>query len=217
MNPVYYIGKNTIDILIKCTYDTPMSISDEKKSLRTRIKKLRNDLELTEYRTWSNAISESLFSLKEFRRAERIHCYISSLNNEVDTLGIIYFLLDAGKTVTVPRCVHEKRLLKNIRIRSLDELKPSRYGLMEPDDIPENIIEPRALDLVIAPLIAFDRNGNRLGMGGGFYDSFLNSCHCPKIGLAYSIQEAPEIPVEDHDAKLDIIITDKEVIRFSHG
>lgn len=193
-----------------------MSLTDDKINLRKKIKKIRNDIDMSSYRSLCSAITERLFLLREYRTAERIHCYVSSLGNEVDTLAIILDLLDKGKTVAVPKCDHERRKLSSIRIRSLDDLKPSRYGLMEPADNPAAIIHPAQLDLVIAPLVAFDRTGLRLGMGGGFYDSLMKECRCPVVGLAYSFQEAEDIPSEPHDMKLDIVITDKEVIRFSH-
>ena len=66
---------------------------------------------------------------------------------------------------------------------------------------------------MVAPLLAFDRTGARLGFGGGFYDSLLASVHCPTVGLAYDFQEVESVPVEDHDRPLSMIVTDKEVIR----
>ena len=88
-----------------------------------------------------------------------------------------------------------------------------RNSVMEPSKSHDSIIEPVSFDVVFIPLLAFDRAGNRLGFGGGFYDTFLESVRCPKIGLAYSFQETESVPVEPHDCGLDCIITEKEVIR----
>lgn len=194
-----------------------MDIGTEKRKLRSDMKRRRGELDLASYRSWSGAITSSCRELSEFRSAARIHCYVSSLNNEVETLGIIFAMFDTGKTVTVPVCVEGSRKLISIAIRSLDELRPTGYGLMEPEYNSVQAVPSNMLDLVIVPLVAFDRNGNRLGMGGGYYDSFLAECACPKVGLAYAFQEVEQVPVEPHDMKLDIIITDREVIRLSHA
>lgn len=194
-----------------------MDIGTEKRILRSEMKRRRGDLDLASYRTWSGAITSSCRELSEFRSATRVHCYVSSLNNEVETLGLILAMFDSVETVAVPVCVEGSRKLISIAIRSLDELKPTGHGLMEPDYEAVHAVPSNMLDLVIVPLVAFDRNGNRLGMGGGYYDSFLAECTCPKIGLAYAFQEVEHVPIEPHDMKLDIIVTDREVIRLSHA
>jgi 5-formyltetrahydrofolate cyclo-ligase len=68
-------------------------------------------------------------------------------------------------------------------------------------------------DIIVLPLIAFDRKGNRLGQGGGYYDRYLAKSKALHVGLAYTQQEVPNLPVEPHDQKLDWIITPKEVIK----
>jgi 5-formyltetrahydrofolate cyclo-ligase len=85
---------------------------------------------------------------------------------------------------------------------------------MEPDFLTEREVIPQELSLVIAPILAFDRSGGRLGFGAGYYDSFFAECSCPRLGLAYAFQEVPKIPREPHDRTLDIIVTEKETIRI---
>ena len=129
---------------------------------------------------------------------------------------MIFNIWDAGKIAAVPKCEHKIHKLFNLWIRSLDELLPGKFGIMEPAYNPEREISNEELDMVIAPLLAFDRDGGRLGFGMGFYDSLLGECNCPRIGLGYSFQEVDLIPREPHDQKLDIIITEKEIIRVDH-
>ena len=190
-----------------------MDILTEKKTLRTRIKALRAGLDMVQYRSLNMSIMTRCLDLDEFKRARTVHVYVSSVNNEADTLGLIYRLLDQEKKVVVPRCAPEPKRLEHIRIESLDELRPSRYGIMEPPFRADREIQPVELDLVIVPLLAFDRGGGRLGFGRGYYDRFLAGCSCPKAGLAYSLQEVERVPREPHDCSLDIIITEKEIIR----
>jgi len=193
-----------------------MDVIAEKKCLRASMKRLRDDLELTEFRSQSNAVSEKLIKCAEWQRAQSVHIYVSAVNNEVDTLGLIFRLFDEGCTVVVPVCDHAARTLKNVCITSMDQLIPCRFGLMEPEYSPDKEYDERRLDLVVAPLLAFDRTGGRLGFGGGFYDSLLANISCPAIGLAYDFQEVETVPAEQHDRPLSMIVTDKEVIRVGN-
>jgi len=190
-----------------------MSPSIDKKTIRKRMKNVRQQLDFGQYRKLCNNVIGRCMELKEFQNASMVHIYVSAINNEVDTLGLIFSLLDKGKCVIVPQCGQNIRKFNNISIMSLSELIPSKYGLMEPEYNPEREISPEELDLVITPLLAFDRSGGRLGFGGGCYDFLLSMCTCSKIGLGYSFQEVDSVPMEPHDQRLDIIITEKETIR----
>ncbi len=177
------------------------------------MKKRRDTINVSEYRYWSMAIIERCKTLREWKESRIVHIYVSSKNNEVDTIGFIISMLEGGKHVVVPRCTGEERCLENIRIKTLDSLKPSTYGLLEPDHDPVRVVRPDQFDIIFIPLLAFDRRGGRIGFGGGFYDTLLEQCSCTKVGLAYSFQEVEKALCEDHDIKLDIIVTEKETIR----
>ena len=90
-----------------------------------------------------------------------------------------------------------------------DPLVVNKYGIPEP--ISDKIIYP---NIILVPLVAFDKNFNRIGYGGGFYDRYIRKIKRIKkivtIGLAYSFQKVNKIPIKDYDIKLDYIITDKE-------
>ena len=90
-----------------------------------------------------------------------------------------------------------------------DPLKVNKYGIPEP--ISEKVVYP---NILFVPLVAFDKNFNRIGYGGGFYDRYINKIKKIKkivtIGLAYSFQKVKEIPVKKHDIRLDFIVTNKE-------
>ena len=193
-----------------------MNSKDEKILLRQRMKKLRSEIPINIYRKHSHSIMKSCINLEEWQYAHNVHIYISVLNNEVDTLGLIYEMFDHGKKVVVPKCNCELHRIINIHIKSFEELSPSKYGLMEPEYNHENEVMPDKLDLVITPILAYDRIGGRLGFGGGYYDDLFNACTCPKVGIGYSFQEVDRVPMEPHDRKLDIIITENETIRVKH-
>ena len=92
-----------------------------------------------------------------------------------------------------------------------DPLLINKYGILEPEIT--NIVYP---DILFVPLVAFDKKLNRLGYGGGFYDRYIQKISkikkVVKVGLAFSFQKLKTIPVNKHDKKLDIIITEKEII-----
>lgn len=190
-----------------------MDTVEEKILIRKRMKALRAGMDMASYRTLSMAIMTRCMDLPEFQRAGTVHVYVSSLNNEVETIGLLYRLFDEGKRVVVPVCADEPRTLRHVRIGSIEDLRPGRYGIMEPAGKAFEVIPPERIDLILAPVLAFDRTGGRLGFGGGYYDSFFAAAACPKTGLAYSFQEIPHVPREPHDRTLDIILTDKETVR----
>jgi 5-formyltetrahydrofolate cyclo-ligase len=99
-----------------------------------------------------------------------------------------------------------------------DPLRPNRYGIPEPDTT-VGVVSPTAVDLVLLPLLGFDRSGQRLGTGGGYYDrSFAFLQHTPRparpllIGIGYALQEIPSLPVMDWDVGMDFVVTEREVI-----
>lgn len=191
-----------------------MRVRAEKNALRSRMKTLRSRLDGESVLSLGARIEERCAALPEFRAARMVHVYVSAVNNEVPTLGLIRILFDDAKTVVVPRCGPGKFSLQHFRLDSLHALKPSRFGLLEPECVPGDEVAPAELDIIIVPLLAFDRSGARLGFGGGYYDSLFRCAECPKVGLAYSFQEVSAIPVEPHDEMLDLVVTEKETIRF---
>ena len=186
----------------------------QKHRIRTRMKSLREAIGVNMYRTSCLSIKKKCETLNEWKTSNIVHIYVSAVNNEVDTLGLIYDMFSQGKSVIVPRCMPGAHNLSGIRIHSLDELKLSKFGVMEPDYDPAKEVNPDRLDMVIVPLLAFDRNGGRIGFGAGYYDSLLSRCNCLSVGFAYAFQEVEYIPIEKHDRKLTIIITEKEIIRI---
>lgn len=131
---------------------------------------------------------------------------------EVNTSALIESLIAQGKTVIVP--IIEKET-KTLRLSYLDDpavLQESTFHVPEPvgHELPAPASDVKA---VIIPMLAFDRNGNRLGYGAGYYDRFLSTHpHITRIGLAFACQELKKIPADATDAGMDIIVTDTSII-----
>ena len=183
----------------------------DKQTIRESLLPQRDALTADEVATASAAIRERLVASPYYPEAGCVNCYVS-FGREVDTHHLINRALGDGKRVSVPLC-QEGRQLIHREIRSLDDLSPSRFGLLEPTnpDLPE--VDPLQFDLVLIPGLAFDLSGNRIGFGAGYYDGFLSRISSPKVALAYDFQVLDTIPTEPHDIPLDAIITQSRILR----
>jgi 5-formyltetrahydrofolate cyclo-ligase len=172
----------------------------------------RNSLGRGQVEKKSLAVQGLFLGLPEFAKAKSLLVYYG-VNNEVETKGIIEKALEQGKQVSLPITDFEKKRLKLGKINSLAELKKTKQGLVEPKLLKE--VKKEDLDLVVLPGIAFDRQGNRIGRGLGFYDNLLRkaSTRIKLVGLCFSENLEEEIPSESHDVKMDVVVTDQEVIR----
>jgi 5-formyltetrahydrofolate cyclo-ligase len=186
-----------------------------KKALRNKILALRDALSISERRQKSNAIQSLLFSLPEFTAAQRLALFVS-FRSEVLTESIIRAALSLSKVVVVPITDLARRQLILSRLVDFDaELAPGTWGIPEPKP---GCIRPVALnepDLFIAPGVAFDRQGRRIGYGGGFYDRLLRALPVrkPVVALAFALQIVESVPFDPSlDEPVDIIITEEEII-----
>ncbi len=158
-------------------------------------------------------IMDKLFSTKDFEKAKKILFYYS-VKGEVGTDKMIRESMKMGKKILFPVTDTVNRSLSISEINDMDkDLTPGPYGIPEPSY--PVIVPPGDLDIVIIPGVAFDKKGNRLGYGMGFYDRFLSDIHkkIPVIALAYEFQMVDKIPHEETDVKVQKIITEKRVIR----
>lgn len=164
----------------------------------------------------SQTIAERLAELPEWRASRVVHLYIGAVEGEVETRGIALDALQSGRRVVCPRVVSSQGAgssrLEHREIRSLDDLVESPRGLWEPDPARCPETDPAALDLILVPGLAFDREGHRLGFGAGHYDRFLSALHAPKVALAFSLQLLQAVPHSARDVPVDWIVTESETI-----
>ncbi len=175
----------------------------EKNDIRLFIKEKRKTLETTAESAWNDAICEQLLSLDDILRAFCVYCYVS-FRREAGTWRFMEALLKQGKCVAVPKVVG--RELEFYVITGKADLEEGIMGIMEPKPTCLKIHDPEAP--VIVPGVAFDKSGNRLGYGGGYYDRlFEKEPNHPRIAIAYGFQIFDHIPTEPHDKRMDRIIT----------
>lgn len=161
----------------------------------------------------STVIQENLSRLGDFRAARRIASYVSK-EDEVQTGAIIEAALAEGKSVAVPKVDTATDELLFFEIENLRDLSPGHFGILEPQGVgrPLRLDET---DAILVPLVAWDGRGYRIGYGGGYFDRALAQRGASvAIGLAFESQGVPRIPESPTDVKLDVLVTEKRVLRF---
>jgi 5-formyltetrahydrofolate cyclo-ligase len=138
----------------------------------------------------------------------------SPLKTEINPLPLMRKLAEAGATLALPVVVGRGKPLTMRSYAFGQQLNEGVWGIREPkDDAPE--VDP---DILIVPLAAFDRRGNRIGYGAGYYDMTIARLRSIKpvvaVGIAYAAQEVPEVPITDRDAPLDLVLTERDVFDF---
>lgn len=146
----------------------------------------------------------------EFLKENRCIASYHSFSGEIDTVEINKALRLAGHHMALP-VIHpeEKGLMDFYSYEKPEDLILNRFKIPEPVVSEENLVRPHDLEVVIVPLVGFNEKGERLGMGGGYYDRMLKkiSCECLTLGLAYDFQLIPEIKSQPWDMPLDEVIT----------
>ncbi|MBN1778388.1 MAG: 5-formyltetrahydrofolate cyclo-ligase [Clostridiales bacterium] len=182
-------------------------IQREKQRLRRSLRKVAENLPEDYIARSDLDIQKNLLTLELWTHANVVFIYVS-IGQEPQTRGIIRAALDAGKTVAVPRSLADGYLEARV-IASLDNVKPGRFDIPEPDETTP-VLPPDDIDLVIVPCIAADKQGYRLGHGGGYYDRYLAQVHCTTVCLCRERLLKTALPRDAFDIPVDIIVTERE-------
>ncbi len=190
------------------------STGDDKTKLRARALAQRDALDLDQIEIGAQALLEHVLGLAEYQRAAVIHTYVSSKANEVDTRELIHISLEQDKRVVVPVVEQGVETMGHAVLAGMNELVNGPMGLVQPDPrMAAWLDDAGAIDLVVVPGIAFDRRGHRIGFGGGFYDRFLATVSCAKVGLCYDALLLDAIPDEAHDVAMDIVVAESAIYK----
>ncbi|MEX0722787.1 MAG: 5-formyltetrahydrofolate cyclo-ligase [Gracilimonas sp.] len=186
------------------------STRQRKQDLRDQVLSKREAYSLEEWQRKSDQILRLFLGLDEYKNAEVVHSYVSiNERREVCTDQLIEELFQDDKKAVVPIVNFTDETLSHSVIHSLEDLERNQWGVREPKE-PE-FIGVSELDIIIVPMAAADRSGNRLGYGKGFYDRFLQKANALKVGFVFDEFLFDEIPVEEFDVKLDVIITEEDL------
>ena len=194
-------------------------IRAEKKHLRRQFKIKRSAISAAQRMQTAEAIAQQLIKVPEWIAADYIAGYWAS-HGEVP-LHIVQMRVQSPKVWCLPMLQADKTL-KFAPWRSGDPLVSNQYGIPEPDISSSSALDATQISIILLPLLAYSRTGTRLGMGGGYYDRSLEFRAAKAvqasppllIGVAYSSQEADCLPSEEWDVKLDMLINEREVLRF---
>lgn len=197
----------------------PAAGSAEKETLRQAALKSRDSLTL-KYREAADAkITRLLLSLPEFQRARRVMLY-ASFRSEAGTGAIISGALEAGKEVVLPLVNKKEHCLKLYAIGDASDVRPGCMGIPEPPAGKDTQRDIADMDVVVMPAVVLDRQGGRIGYGGGYYDRLLGGVEgkgvsgkgATLLALAYGVQMTKRVPIEAHDVRVDAAITEEGVI-----
>ncbi len=199
------------DLSLKSILSNRMKSTQQtlRNQLRQQIRKTRANLTALQQQQAENSITQQALALIEERNAQHIALYLS-FDGEISTEKLIKTLWAQGKQVYLP-VLHPFNPNHLLFLRYLPDtpMLKNKFGIWEPKFNVQNVLPLDELDILFTPLVAFDKQGNRLGMGGGFYDRTLqnwqNSSFIP-VGLAHQCQQVEQLPTEAWDVPLHQIL-----------
>ncbi len=172
--------------------------------------RLRSALSKTEVKQKTEKIHQNLMQHEAMKQAQTILVYLN-FGDEIDTRSLIDTWLRDNRKVYVPVMKPKTRILVPVRIDGgFRELPTNSYGIQEPSLKGAETALYEELDLVLVPGLAFDRRGNRLGYGGGYYDRLLPQLRsdAQTIAMAYAFQVIEQVPIEPFDCPIHTLITE---------
>jgi 5-formyltetrahydrofolate cyclo-ligase len=184
-------------------------LRQRKAALRLRMRGIRNAIPAEERIRLAGDIEANLFELPHIEEAGTILLFYS-FGSEVPTARILQRLMDGGKRVLLPFLSGPS--MEATELRPGDPLVATAYGPKEPAR--RAPVDAETIDAVIAPGLAFDRRGYRLGYGGGHYDTYLARLRreTPRVGIAFHLQLLPAVPHGSGDQPLALVVTERETV-----
>jgi 5-formyltetrahydrofolate cyclo-ligase len=188
---------------------SPEDLQAAKATIRTQIRGIRGSIPRPERAAMAKRAEEHLFSLPAIRNAKTALVFYS-FGSEIPTRDIIGRLLQEGRRVLLPYMEGGEMLAAELRPGQSPVV--TSYGPKEPPD--RVVVDPTDVDVVIAPGLAFDRSGHRIGYGGGNYDRYLARLgpDATRVGIAFHVQVLSAVPHGPDDEPVDFVVTDQEII-----
>lgn len=186
------------------------SVSEIRHQIRRQIRKTRQNLTALEQQQAEISVTQQALHFIEQRQAQHIALYLS-FDGEISTRLLIETLWKQGKQVYLP-VLHPfcQGHLLFLKYNQNTPLISNQFGILEPELNVTTVLPLTELEVIFTPLVAFDQQGNRLGMGGGFYDRTLQHWqqqHFIPVGLAHRCQQVEQLPIESWDMPLfDILV-----------
>jgi len=187
-------------------------LDQSKQAIRTTMRQTLAALTPEQRAAASAAACQRLVALEPFVHATTVMLYMP-LANEVDVTAAALKCFRAGQTVCVPKVDWDRKEMHPVEVTSFDDrvLDCDEHGVRTPKN--GRLILLDAIDVVVVPALAYDPQGNRLGRGGGYYDRFLAKLRpgITTIGLVFDQQIVDDVPKNQRDMAVDIVLTDRRV------
>ena len=184
----------------------------DKIELRKKLKALRNNLTQDEVDVSSRLVAEKILACDAYRKAEHIMGYLA-FGKELSVDGILKQALADGKRVYVPEIISQTEI-RAVELESFTDFAYDRFGIRSVPE-PVKVCNPKILDLVLVPAVAYDRAGNRMGMGAGYYDRFLPQTeNAIKIGVAYDALLQDELPYNEYDVPVPYLVSESGIVKI---
>ena len=185
-----------------------------KREARALARSILADIDREQAQAWSASISRTILDELALEPEATVMAYLGE-GTELNIDPMIEACLAAGVRIAVPDVGQDGHEMVPIALTSLKpgELTVDRFGIRVPRN--RQAVDPKDLNVVVVPALAFDPLGNRLGRGAGFYDRFLKSLseHTIRAGVCFSRQVLDCVPIDPHDAPMNLVITEDRVYR----
>ena len=188
-----------------------MNVKEEKAALRLECARVRGAIAPSEKEARDEKICRHLGSLAVFRYARKVLLYYP-IRSEVNILPLMQTALSMGKEVYFPLCHPTKEGVMTFhRVTDAEQLTKGSFSVPEPSAAAPLYEDDSSLTVCVIPALAYDREGFRLGYGKGYYDRFLSTYRCTKLGIVYSDFILSEVPRGRFDRRVDILVTERGI------
>ena len=177
---------------------------DAVQELRLALRSRRAGLKQQQQAEDSARVCARVLAHPAYASARVVMAYVAA-RGELDLRPVLEDALARGKVLALPLCVGPGEMQAR-RVTALSQLRPGRYGILAPDESCE-WIDPTRIDLVLVPGVAFDRQGGRVGQGGGYYDRFLPLTTALRVGICHDFALLERVPMRPHDQRVQEVIT----------
>jgi len=198
-----------------------MHNSQHRSALRKQLRQQRNSLDIFTQQMHAIEMAQQLQNCKLYQRSKHIACYLAA-DGEIETEYLIHQAWRSHKKIYLPILAPFTLRLYFAPYEPGCRMKLNRFSIPEPDIHPKYWRKPQQMNLILMPLVGFDPQGNRLGMGGGFYDRSLSfhghrkrTHHPYLIGLAHQLQCIDSLPSQPHDVPMHMVATEQQLYKIA--
>lgn len=199
-----------------CEEMAAVTVNSAKRGLRAELKQRLRALGAEERLRQSHLLTQKVIAHSQYQNSKRISIFLS-MQDEIETEEIIKDIFKQGKICFIPRYQFHSNHMDMVRLTAPEEvalLPKTSWNIHQPGegDVREEALSTGGLDLIFLPGLGFDKDGNRLGRGKGYYDTYLKRCVQHQkvkpytLALAFREQICPQIPVDEHDMKVDEVL-----------